>query len=537
MSDEDDALLKRLREFREREDIGLPESPYFRKTYIHSSGEERPLELRGYQKQMVVNLLIMEQFVIGDDTGLGKTIEAIAALCMIWRKYPEKKAIVLTKKSSMSPGWDVQGFHAFTQGVQVILANGGPKQREQAHQEWAEAEGPVVLIQSYHSACNDIGRLKEYEGYILICDECTAFKNPKSRIHKVCKYLASRSERCWGVTATLIKNNLLEGYGIYKVVVPKLFPWTERGFMDNFAIVQMQRVAKGRQVAKIAGYTSRHVAKFRKRIEPFYLGRPKHAVADELPVLTTRDITVSPTRWQAAKYAEALTGLLEHGDGELRDYQETTKLTALIYCQEIVNHPALIEFPDYPSKKLDALTDLLTDGDLDGEKVIVFSRFKKMVDVAEAHLTGKGLKCVRVTGDESSKDRKEAMLSFQDPKSDVNVIFITMAGGDAINLQAAKALIFYDTPWSAGDYIQILGRMIRIGSEHDRVYAIHLLCRGTIDEHVQAVVKKKMKLIRDVLGERVKGDRGKEITYATSSDVSDVFDALVKDARKLPGQK
>ena len=522
-------LLEKLKKVREKDDIQLPDSPNFRKTYIHRSGEERPLELRGYQKQMVIHLLAMNRFVVGDDTGLGKTIETIAALCLLWRKDPDLKAIVLTKKSSMSPGWDVEGFDCFTTGVNVFKADGGPNQREEAHRAWHEAKGPTVLIQSYTSACNDFTRLQHFEGYVLICDEATVFKNPKTRVHKICKFLSNKASRAWGLTATLIKNNLLEGYGIYKVLVPEVFPLNERGFMDHYSIVQMQRVAKGKQVPKIVGYSQKHIAKFRDKIELYYLGRPKHLVAKELPVLTTRDVKIGLTRWQHEKYQEALSGFMEHGDGEGR---ETTQLTALIYCQEIVNHPALLEFPDYKSEKLEALADLLTEGDLEGEKVIVFSRFKKMVDVAQAYLEKKGLVCVRVTGDESSADRKKAMLSFQDPNSSVNVIFITMAGGDAINLQAAKALIFYDTPWSAGDYIQIVGRMIRIGSEHDRCYAIHLVCKDTIDEHVQAVVKKKMKLINEILGERIRGDQESSVVYSASSEIRDVFDAMLSGARK-----
>ena len=120
--------------------------------------------------------------------------------------------------------------------------------------------------------------------------------------------------------------------------------------------------------------------------------------------------------------------------------------------------------------------------------------------------------------------------AFQDYNNETRVIFITMAGGDAINLQSAKALVFYDSPWSAGDYLQIIGRMIRIGSENDTCYAVHLVCRDTIDERVGQVVRKKMKLIEQVLGERVKGQDDEVI--GAGSDIKDLFEAMVVDARK-----
>jgi SNF2 family DNA or RNA helicase len=197
-----------------------------------------------------------------------------------------------------------------------------------------------------------------------------------------------------------------------------------------------------------------------------------------------------------------------------------------------VNHPALIEYPDYKSEKLDALMDMVTDGgDFHGEKVIVFTRFKEMVNHAIPVMEAKGVRCVRVTGDENEAQRKAAMDAFQDPADPTRVIWITMAGGDAINLQAAKAMVFYDSPWSAGDYLQIVGRMIRIGSENDTCYAIHLVCRDTIDERVMQVVRKKMNLIEQVLGERVKGKKDKDVVYEAGSEVKDIFDAMIADAR------
>lgn len=528
-----ESILAKLRQVRQKDDIVLPSAPNLRSTVKSKYGQEVPLVLRPYQRQMVVNLMAMNRFVVGDDTGLGKTIESIAALCYLWAKDPDMKVFILTKKSSV-PQWEEE-IHRFTTGVQVFMAIKGAQDRIDVRKAWWSAKGPAVLIQGYTSACNDMSHLQKLPegGYVLVCDEATVFKTPGTRVHKVVRHIAERASRCWGLTATLIKNNLMEGYGVYKVVVPALFPMTEAAFRNDYCIVNLREVRKGRKVPEIVGYHAKDIRRFRDQIELYYLGRPKHAVAADLPVLETKTIQVGLTDFQAEKYNEALTGLLEHGDGELRDYSETIQMTKLIYCQEIVNHPGLIEFPDYSSEKLDALVDMVTDGgDLHDQKVIVFTRFKTMVDIAVPILEKAGVKCTRVTGDESDvRKRKAAMDVFQDPDSDTKVIWITMAGGDAINLQAAKALVFYDTPWSAGDYIQIVGRMIRVGSEHDRCYAIHLVARDTVDEHVQKIVKKKMKLIEDVLGERIKGEKGEDVIYQVSSDTKDLIDMMVQDAK------
>jgi SNF2 family DNA or RNA helicase len=294
----------------------------------------------------------------------------------------------------------------------------------------------------------------------------------------------------------------------------------------------MQIPGSRRQIPTIVGYRQRDIDAFRKKIDPYFLGRAKFEVASELPPLVTKHVKVGLTKAQEDKYQEALEGLLLVGEkANQTEEKEVTKLTAVCYCQQIVNHLELIGC-DGESEKLDALLDLLGDGgDLEGEKVIIFTRFRKMVDILVPALKKKGIKAVRITGEENEKERKANQDAFQNPKSDAQVVCITTAAAEAINLQAAKALVFYDTPWSAGDYLQILGRMIRIGSVHDRCYAIHLVAEGTIDERVVKVLTKKMGLVESVLGKRIKGETDTGVTVDAVNDLSDLFNELVSDAR------
>jgi SNF2 family DNA or RNA helicase len=285
-----------------------------------------------------------------------------------------------------------------------------------------------------------------------------------------------------------------------------------------------------RQIPVVIGYRKNHIEKFREKIDPYFLSRAKFDVAKELPVLTISERKCGMTRTQEITYREALAGLFERQSGE---EVETTKLTALIYCQQIVDHPELVDV-EGDSNKMQELFELLTEGDFANEKVIVFSRFKKMIDKLEkvAHSKKYKLKTVRITGDEDEEQRKQNMMRFQNPDDDVRVCWITEAAKEGINLQAAKALVFYDSPWSAGDYIQILGRMIRIGSTHDRCYAIHMVARNTIDARVMGVLRKKMKLVEQVMGKRIKGEGMEDIEVSADNSLDDIFSALKLDAKK-----
>lgn len=500
------------------------------------------------------------------------TAMAITTVGALWEKDPDLKVIVVTNTSVMKQ-WGGE-IDKFTQGISWRIAEGGPQKRADLYEDYFDnwdSDQPEVLITNYHRLRRDkrvFRALAEGHRYCLILDEVTAVKNPDSQTHHVLRELSINADRVYGLTATLIKNNLTEGFGIYRVVVPELFK-SKTGFYNNYCVTRMQRLpGKGkRKVPVVVGHTHKHIADFRRVIDPYYLGRAKHTVADELPVLQTRDISMPMERSQYAYYQEALEGLLTVHEGtEDEEEKEVTKLTQLIYTQQIVNSPNLIG-NDVKSGKEEYFLELLKE-ELADEKVIVFTRFKEMVNRLENILVKDGYQLgieqgadgnwqpcedakvtkglVRITGDESSDQRDAGRKAFTE-SDNTNLIFLTMAGAEAINLQEARVMVFYDLPWSAGDYLQIVGRMIRIGSPHDRVYALHLLAETpdgykTIDHHVRDTLEKKMGYITKTLGERLVKGSSQEIRTATehdeeevieveTSNTSNLFDLMIDDAR------
>lgn len=533
------AVYDRLKKVRESKTVELRPTPMLRDE-IELFGEKVPFKLRYYQTQGVFHLLSMNRMVLGDGTGLGKTVSAIATLCYLWERNPSMKTIVVCPKSAIRQ-W-VSEVDKFSTGINVFVAVGTVKARLKIYDEWFACKEPSVLLLNYHTLGRDWdqgakreevpkGSKRGKQGKLLpgvldrmtgeipsltvTFDECTAFKNPSTKTHQTCKFLSKRSQRVWGLTATLLKNNLMEGFGIYQVIRPGTFTSKTR-FMNDFCVTEMQRIRGGGRVPIVVGY--KNLTLFRSTIDPFFYGRPKHVVSDELPTLTTREVLCELSKVEDDKYTEALSGLLELGDGNTRDYQDTKTLTSLIYTQEVCDSLHLLKFDGEAfdggkSAKEEVLVDLLKE-EFDGEKVIIYSRFEKMVTRLQDLLAKERIKSARITGKEKDTERKKSQDLFQDPTSDVKVIFITDAGSEAINLQQAAAMIFFDTPWSWGHYVQLLGRMIRIGSPHQKVYAIHLVserpgrkgkARETLDHKVISTLRKKKGLIDQVLGEAAVG--------------------------------
>jgi SNF2 family DNA or RNA helicase len=517
-------LHQKIVAVRTREGLALPFRPqHLKDRFVRYDGVEQAVELRNYQVQAIWNLVLSPRFLLGDDTGLGKSLTSLTACALLWDQRPEsRKVVVLTTKSAVEQ-WGEE-VKRFLSGVSVHTVSGTPAKRKKGYQAFQDAPGPAILVLGYRSAVQDYDELSNLDYGVMLLDEASNFKTDTTQIHQTVLHLARRARWVWALTATMIKNKLMEGWGIYHVLVPDLFP-TKNKFMYTYSCVQLQSV-RGRQIPIVTGYLDEHIEMFREKITPYYLGRAKHDVAKELPALSVveRRFRMSPK--QIALYKEALSGTLTVA-GETK---EVTPLTAVTYCQQIANHPSLMEtdlsgVEDGDSAKLECLLDIL-DNELEGKKVIVFSRFRRMIDILEETLKKRKVKTVRITGSEDPKARQKAASTFQDAQSGFDIVLITTAAAEAINLQSASAIVFFDSPWSGGDFIQLIGRMIRIGSKHTNVLAYHLVARGSIDVRVMEVLRGKMKLIGSVMGERIQAEQ-------PGSDVSVLFAGLQEDASRL----
>ena len=550
-------VYEELKKVRASKDIALKPIEMLRKEIIGLDGLAQPLRLRYYQVQAIYHLLAMKRLVLGDATGSGKTLVLVASLCYTWEREPNNKAIVVCPKSALRQ-WASE-IEKFTTGITVYLVEGTFNERKQTYLEFALHEGPTkaVMLMGYAPLVRDwnhgskaspivkgkvdstvppvLGALDGITARIphltVAFDEVAACKSDRTKTWQVCSQLSERASRCYGLSATLLKNNLIEGYAIYKVVYPQVFT-TKSAFLKAYCVTKLQAVGGGRKIPIVVGY--KNLQGFRDQIDPFFLGRAKHEISTELPTLITRNVICQLSPAEDVKYGEALSGVLALGDGDVKEYTEHKTLVSLIYCQKAVDSMSLLQYASGDFIDLDivsgesaevgrlgakeqALLDLLTEEFAD-DKVIVYCRFTSLITRLRAICAEAGIESVEVSGQvtdtKANPARTRARDTFQDLKSKVRVIFISDAGSEAINLQAASVMIFYNSPWSWGNYVQLLGRPIRIGSPHQHVVAIHLVAqrpnrssksRKTIDHYTLEILSKKKDLIDRVLGEAAVG--------------------------------
>jgi len=666
-----DPVLDKIRQIRTRPDFKPKPSPFLRSSFTDEYGEEREVKVRNYQWQGIFNLLQLERMILGDDTGLGKTLEVLTAIGYVWAVEPEYVPIIVTTKSALFQ-WRAE-TERFMQGMEAVPATGEPFERQAIYEDFFLKHDPSrkrLLLLTYDTVMRDLepsvirdrsgkvpaalikqlkaarSAVKEAEAsakeeqerfdarfntrifdvheylrdqmlpepggrpkppdwdrddqaaldafrrrrdevsfaqaalaplqdlaappkkapglidyvrelrakhpgvkFMLVMDEMHKLKNHKSQFHQKVGALSLECRRVYGMTATPVKNRLMEFWALFRIIKPDLFPkvtW----FQNEFCITKLQSIGGGRKVPVVVGY--KNLDEFVRRIELYYLSRKKHDVAKELPQLISREVECELYDLQEELYDMAEAGLMQDMDDP--DASGGQMLSSLTMVQQAVNAPQLIANEDGepfegPSAKVDALLELLLD-EAAGQKVIVFSRFEKMISLIGKTLeevkwedeSGKkrtGINYVRITGKESDPKLREASKNkFQDMKSGTNVILITTAGAESLNLQSAEHFVFVDLPWSWGDYIQLIGRMIRIGSSHVTVVAHHFLARKqdgkkTVDHDVHKALRDKKKLADKVAGDNLQGG----LTLMDNDAVKDILSLMRQGFGKRAGDR
>ena len=93
------------------------------------------------------------------------------------------------------------------------------------------------------------------------------------------------------------------------------------------------------------------------------------------------------------------------------------------------------------------------------------------------------------------EDVKELVLNKK-----IKVLIGTDAAGEGLNLQALGTLINVDLPWNPVRLQQRIGRIRRHGQVYNEVYVYNLFYRGSVEEYVHSVLKRRIEHTEGMIG-------------------------------------
>jgi non-specific serine/threonine protein kinase len=333
--------------------------------------------------------------------------------------------------------------------------------------------------------------LSNIDNYVIIFDEVQHLKSQAgTSLYPAAQKLSVKGRYCWGLSATPQMNGRLEElHAIIEVIRPGTFGSLE-GFRNRYCEYVLTTIPIGggriRKVMKLdPSQPYKNVPELMKIVRPFFLKRASEVINKALPKVVTKEVMLEMLPDQARLYQEIIDKrFLSPHTG-----RRINSLAALTYAQLVSDTPENMGVRAESSKMVELLRIL--NEEVGDEKIIIYAKFRRTIDQICIRLHAGGFPHVRITGAEKTKQRDDAKLVFNNPSSGVNLICINRAGGTSLDLQQASVVIFYDLPWSWGEWDQVLGRARRIGSPHLKVLAIILTNQGTVDQHALNILRGK----------------------------------------------
>ena len=322
-----------------------------------------------------------------------------------------------------------------------------------------------------------------------------------------------------GATATPVQNNPLDIYGLFKFIQPELFPKK-----TNFSSLYLKYGGYGRVIG------AKNTKQLHGKIKPYMIIKKKEEVAKQLPQLVVNQLycEFEPEQLEMSnKLLDELSELkrkLEALDkrlspAEVLHNEERAKLDAGImarqaFAQELANSELLLSESESEmakqyitgckeNHKLDLLMNLVEEIIESGEKVCIFSKFRRMQDVITNRVREmksiKDIGIAYVNGGISGQDRYNEVYNKFKNMDNYKILLCSDSGAEGLNLNACKYLIEYEAADSYAIQTQRHGRLERADSIHDTVFVYQLIVKDSYDEIGQKIINKKRKYDAEIV--------------------------------------
>lgn len=494
------------------------------------------MQNRSYQPAGTGFLLASRAAILGDDPGLGKTLQALAAVI----QSDAKTILVGCRRTATRTVWERETAR-WAPSIATYVAQGSRAERKAAIEDFwsgsAVEPGRRMLIiniemirakrEEYcidargpcpYGADKPLGHRHEYRSHPLwpdlfagwydaiILDEShnllasTANIQSKRITQQRFGAVQLRKRLCAdglaiAMSGTPFRSDLAKAWGTLNWLRPDLFGSYWRWAETHFGVEQ------GRY-GKVVGNGEKSPEPldpeaWDRMLRPFYLKRTKAEAAPDLPPIQFAGTPIDPEDPTSPCYVQ-----LEMEPEQARAYQQIVRdaevtldgkrLTATGVLAEITRKrqfanangtvgPNRSILPAMPSNKLDWLVEFMQEREGTGVKVVVASSFTAIVELAATVLRKEGFEVLTLTGATSDRDRSDLVARFQDPAGSLQVVCLNRdAGGESITLDRADDMVVIDQPWISDRDEQLNARIHRVSRIH-QVTIYRLVSIGTID--------------------------------------------------------
>ena len=231
--------------------------------------------------------------------------------------------------------------------------------------------------------------------------------------------------------------------------------------------------------------------------------RPTSRIITDLPEKTEVNAFCGLSKQQAAMYEQSVRDLAEaikQADGIQR---RGIVLASLMRLKQICNHPSQLtgdgSYEPRHSGKFQRLAEVCQELAERQEKALIFTQFREITAPLADFLAGIFARPGLVLHGQTPVGKRRALVeTFGRDDGPPFFILSLKAGGTGLNLTAASHVIHFDRWWNPAVENQATDRAFRIGQKRN-VLVHKFVCRGTVEEKVDALIAQKAGLSRDLL--------------------------------------
>lgn len=422
------------------------------------------------------------KFLLADEQGLGKTKQAIDIAVARRRQF--KHCLIVAGVNGLKWNWLKEiNIHSNEGGYLLgsYMTNNGKLKAGSTKYRLDDLEN-IEDIEEFFIVTNvETLRNKEIQAKLeelttkgiigmTIIDEIHKAKNPTSQQGKAIHKLKSFYKMA--LTGTPLMNKPLDLYNTLK--------WLDAEHSSYYGFRNRYAVMGGFGGYQVVGY--KNLNELKTKLDKIMLRRKKTEVLDLPP-----KVRVTEYVEMGGKQKKIYKGVLNEIKAELDQIKmDPNPLAKLIRLRQATGNTGILSSSIEESAKLDRLEELVEEMVENGEKVIVFSNWEKVLTPAINRL--RKYRPAVITG--KTKDRMEQVEKFQNSESCKVIAGTIGAMGTGLTLTAATNVIFLDSPWNMANKEQAEDRAHRIGTT-SAVNVITLVTKDTIDERIEEIVEEK----------------------------------------------
>lgn len=454
-----------------------------------------------YQQEGVYFIWLSKRGIIGDEPGLGKTMQAIIAADMLYSSgiilvvCPRTLVFNWANEINKVIGYlETDSLLDILNNTPIWVVSGYSYQPIPSNKKW------IICGYSQFTPDNAKSVRKTWSSHFLnenidtlILDEAHRVKNPSANRTRNLRAISRKAKNLILLSGTLMLNNVEELWSPLNMVSPDDFP-SKAKFCDEYAKSYPIRVMKRTKSGSLLDleikkyYGVKNAEALRKTLAPFMIRRLKKDVIEQLPEKTRVFMPFClPEEYEKdydKMYYEFIDYLIHKGELE--------KAMKASRAEHLVQNTELMKFISNIKAMLceDTIDELLDIG-----KLVVFCLYKDTANYLYDKFKDRAFK---ITGDYNIKYRQGIVDEFKASANNSVLIMTYGAGAEGYNLEVASNMLMVDFNWVPAVMLQAEDRIHRMTSKNN-VTIRYAYLEDTIDKVVFNAVKEKLENIGKVM--------------------------------------